>query len=75
MRIQFLDVKTTLDRWKEEEVLVRVEMMRTADYFAWMAGFWGHCATHGVSQGSRAHASSMRLVFVNLEQKVRSKLV
>jgi hypothetical protein len=74
LRVQFLDAKTTLDRWKEEEELVKVEMIRTADYFKWMADVWNQRAIHAQAGGPRAHASSMRLIYANLERDIRLKI-
>jgi hypothetical protein len=74
LRVQFLDAKTTLDRWKEEEELVKVEMIRTADYFRWMVGVWNQRAVHTQAGGPRAHASSMELIYANLERDIRSKI-
>jgi hypothetical protein len=73
LRVQFLDAKTTLDRWKEEEELVKVEMIRTADYFRWMMDVWNQRTVYA-QDGPRAHASSMRLIYANLEHKIRSKI-
>jgi hypothetical protein len=74
LRVQFLDVKTTLDRWKEEEELLRVEMVRTMEYFYWMARVWEHRAHSSQVPGERAHAFSMRVNFIGLGQKVRDRI-
>jgi hypothetical protein len=75
LRVQFLDVKTTLDRWKEEVELVKMELIRTADYFLWMSGVWNRRALSSVTRGERAHASSMMLTFARLEEKVRTRIL
>jgi hypothetical protein len=74
LRVQFLDAKTTLDRWREEEDLVKVEMIRTATYFRWMVDVWNQRTVHAQAGGPRAHASSMRLIYTNLESDIRSKI-
>jgi hypothetical protein len=74
LRVQFLDVKSTLDRWKEEVELVKMELVRTADYFRWISGVWNRRALSSFIRGERAHASSMRLTFARLEDKVRTRI-
>jgi hypothetical protein len=75
LRVQFLDAKTTLDRWKEERELLNVEMLRTANYFRWMSVVWEQQAYASRTPGERAHACSMRLNFMELEQGVRNRIV
>ena len=74
LRVQFLDAKTTLDRWREELDLTSAELRRTADYFKWMAEFWGHRVARSRTHGERAHGSSMRVIFADLERNVRLRL-
>ena len=74
LRTQFLDAKSTLDRWKEELELTGVELLRTADYFQWIAGFWAYRVAESHTRGERAHASSMTVIFLDLEQSVRLRL-
>lgn len=74
LRVQFLDAKTTLDRWKEELILTVTELRRTADYFNWMSNFWARRVVKSRTRGERAHGSSMRVIFTELETKIRSKL-
>jgi hypothetical protein len=74
LRVQFLDVKTTLDRWKEEVELVKMELVRTADYFRWMSGVWNRRALSSFIRGERAHASLMTLTYARLEEKVRARM-
>jgi hypothetical protein len=74
LRVQFLDVKTTLDRWKEEVELIQVEIFRTAQYFRWMAYVWGHRGESSMIRGERAHAFSMRCLFTSLEKNIHDKI-
>jgi len=62
-----------LDRWKEEVELLEMELLRTAEYFHWMALTWGERGISATTPGERAHAFSMRLLFMGLEQKVWNK--
>jgi len=75
LRVQFLDSKTTLERWKEEIELVMMEMDRTVSYFWWMGGLWHERATHALSPGERAHSLSMRLLFQRLQQSIQQRIV
>ena len=71
LRVQFLDAKTTKDRWREEIDLTRIELIRTADYFKWAAEFWQQRMVLSRTRGERAHAASMGVLFVDLEHKIR----
>ena len=42
LRVQFLNAKTTLDRWREEVELTVAELLHTTDYFKWVADFWAY---------------------------------
>jgi hypothetical protein len=74
LRVQFLDAKTTLDRWKEEVELTTAELLRTADYFKWVADFWGYRVRESRTRGERAHGSAMRVIFRDLERNARLRL-
>jgi hypothetical protein len=68
--VQFLEAKTTYDRWKEEVQLIYAEAGRTRSYFAWMAGVWRQRATLDPSPGARSHAISMAELYIELEGSV-----
>jgi hypothetical protein len=70
MRVQFLDVKTTLDRWKEEVQILETELIRTAQYFRWKSMVWHERARFTVEPGERAHAYLMVFTFTRLAERV-----
>jgi hypothetical protein len=74
LRVQYLDAKSTLNRWEEEVELVEVEMNRTMDYFGWMAQFWLERARQAETCGERAHGLSMRILFLGLRERIHERV-
>ena len=54
--------------------LTMAELLRTADYFKWVTDFWGYRVRESRTQGERAHASSMQVIFRDLEINAHLKL-
>jgi hypothetical protein len=74
LRVQYLDAKSTLNRWEEEVELVKVEMNRTMNYFDWMAQFWRGRAQQAETCGEQAHSLSMRILFIGLRERIHEKV-